>query len=85
MYTEQARRGPEAGYAVARDDGTVYSPTLADKTRFTELGEGELHIVAHSTVADPDNFPPHSLWIHLNFADVFVQAAPVGTVSTVTP
>jgi hypothetical protein len=85
MYTEQARRGPEAGYAVAREDGTIYNPMLPDKTRFTDPTNGELHIVAHSTVTDPDNFPPHSLWIHLNFADVFVQAAPVATVSTVAP
>jgi len=85
MSTEQARRGPEAGYKVARDDGTVYSPMMPDKTRFTDPTNGELHIVAHSADADPDNFPPNSLWLHLNFADVFVQQAPVGTVSTIAP
>lgn len=32
--------------------------------------EWELHFTAHSDVEDPNNFPPHSVWIHLNFGTV---------------
>ncbi len=76
MYTEQARRGPEQGYRVMRDDGSVYSPTLADKTRFTDPEKGELHIIVHSLYSDGENSPPQSQWLHLNFADVFIKRAP---------
>ncbi|MCK4356247.1 hypothetical protein KAW44_04120 [Candidatus Bipolaricaulota bacterium] len=85
MYTEQARRSTDEGYRVMRDDGTIYNPMLADKTRFTDPANGELHIVAHSTVADPDNFPPQSHWIHLNFADVFVEETPVSLSLAISP
>jgi len=85
MYTEQARRSADEGYRVMRDDSTVYSPALADKTRFTDLASGELHIVAHSAVADPDNFPPQFYWIHLNFADVFVEETPVSLSLAISP
>ena len=76
MYTEQARRGPEQGYRIMRDDGSLYSPTLADKTRFTDSSSGELHIVVHSPDSDESNFPPQSQWMHLNFASVFIKRAP---------
>jgi hypothetical protein len=32
--------------------------------------EWELHFTAHSDVEDLDNFPSHTVWIHLNFATV---------------
>jgi len=76
MYTEQARRGAEDGYKVMRSDGTVYDPSLADKTRFTNSSDGELHIVVHSPTPDEGNFPQQSQWMHLNFADVFIKHAP---------
>ncbi len=75
MYSEQARR--EDG-TIRRDDGTIYSPSLEDKTRFTVPDGREFHLVAHSTEPDPDNFPPHTEWIHLMFYDVFLQKAPEG-------
>jgi len=76
MYTEQARRGAEEGYRVMRADGTVYDPSLVDKTRFTNPSGGELHIVVHSPTPDEGNFPQQSQWMHLNFADVFIKHAP---------
>lgn len=75
MYSEQARR--EDG-TIRREDGTIYSPMLEDKSRFTVPDGREFHVVAHSTVPDPDNFPPHSVWIHLMFFDVFPQQVPAG-------
>jgi len=76
MYTEQARRGAEEGYRVMRSDGTLYTPSLVDKTRFTNPSGGELHIVVHSPLPDEGNFPQQSQWMHLNFADVFIKHAP---------
>jgi hypothetical protein len=75
MYSEQARR---EDYTIRRDDGTIYSPKLEDKSRFTVPGGREFHLVAHSTTPDPDNFPPHTEWIHLTFFDVFAQKVPMG-------
>jgi plastocyanin len=73
MYSEQARR---EDYTIRRDDGTIYSPTLEDKSRFTVPNGRELHLVAHSNVPDEGNFPPHTQWIHLVFFDVFAQKIP---------
>lgn len=70
MYSEQMRR--EDG-TIRREDGTIYSPILQDKSRFTNAKEREFHLVAHTTVPDENNFPPHTHWIHLVFFDVFAQ------------
>jgi len=75
MYSEQARRDDGS---IRRDDGTIYSPKLEDKSRFTVPGGRELHLIAHSTTPDENNFPPQTRWIHLVFYDVFVQNAPAG-------
>jgi hypothetical protein len=75
MYTEQARRDD---YTIRRDDGSIYSPTLEDKSRFTNPDGREFHLVAHSNVPDEGNFPPHTQWIHLVFFDVFPQQVPAG-------
>ena len=85
MYTEQARRGAEEGYRVMRDDGTIYNPMLADKTRFTNPSGGDLHIAVHSPETNADNFPPQSQWFHLNFADVFVEETPVSLSLAISP
>lgn len=77
MYTEQARRGAEEGYRVMRSDGTVYNPTLSDKTRFTNSSGGELHIIVYSPTPDAGNSAQEAQWLHLNFADVFIKHAPV--------
>ena len=73
MFTEKARR---ADGTIRRDDGTIYSPMLEDKTGFTDPNATEFHFVAHNTEPDPDNFPPHSTWIHLVFQHVDVQKMP---------
>lgn len=73
MFSEQARN--DAGKIVS-DQGRVYSPRLDDKTGFTNPDETEFHLVAHTTEPDQANFPPHSGWIHLHFADVEVIQKP---------
>jgi len=73
MYSEKARR---ANGTISRDDGTIYSPMLEDKTGFTDPNATEFHFVAHTMEPDPNNFPPHSMWIHLVFQDVKLQKAP---------
>lgn len=75
MLSEQAR-GPDG--RIVNDEGQVYSPKLQDKTGFTNPGETEFHFVSHTTEPDQDNFPPHTGWIHLHFADVEIQEKPAG-------
>ena len=68
MYTERARRPDNT---IRKDDGTIYSPELKAEDGFVIPGE-EYHVVVHSTDPDPDNFPPNTQWIHLNFSEVSV-------------
>jgi len=74
MFSEVAR-GPNDRIAKG---GQVYSPMVKDKTGFTNPRETEFHYVAHTTEQDPDNFPPHTAWIHLHFSDVEVMQKPSG-------
>lgn len=72
MFTEQARG---ASGRIVDAAGQVYSPMREDKTGFTDPDGTEFHFVAHTTEPDPDNFPPHSAWIHLHFSNVDVVKA----------
>lgn len=74
MLSEQAR-GPDGRI---RKGDQIYSPKLADKTGFTDPDELEFHYVAHTTEPDPENFPPHTGWIHLHFSDVEIVSKPGG-------
>ena len=47
--------------------------------------EWELHFVAHSEVEDADNFPPHTVWIHLNFGTVEELPATLPTTGGTAP
>lgn len=73
MFSEQAR-GPDG--KIKNGHGDVYSPMVQDKTGFTDSDETEFHYVAHTTEPDPDNFPPHTAWIHLHFSNVDIQEKP---------
>jgi hypothetical protein len=74
MFTEQARG---ANDKIVKGD-QVYSPRLPDKTGFTNPRQTEFHFVSHTTEPDPDNFPPHTGWIHLHFSEVNVVEKPAG-------
>ena len=69
MYTERTRdTKTQAIYNSDRSD--FYSPkSPADGSIANRKGR-ELHFVAHSMKEDKGNFPPHNIWIHLNFEDV---------------
>jgi hypothetical protein len=75
MYTERVRR---ADYTIRKADGTIYNPMMyaGDYPDFVSQSEREVHLVAHSTTPDSGNFPPHSVWFHLNWQDVTVKKAP---------
>ncbi len=75
MLSERSRG--EDG-AIRNHDGTPYSPMAKVKTGFTDPSGIEFHVVAHTTQPDPNNFPPHTGWIHLNFSDVKIIQAPEG-------
>lgn len=76
MYTERARRDD---YTIRKNDGTIYNPMMyaGDYPDFVVQNEREIHLVAHSTISDPNNFPPHSVWFHFNWQDVTIRKAPM--------
>jgi len=69
MYTE-GTRDPKSGKIYSSDRKGVYSPKNPTDFSIFDPDATELHFVAHSEVKDMGNFPPHSVWIHLNFQDV---------------
>ncbi len=75
MLSEGSRR-PDG--TIRKDDGTIYSPKLKAERGFTDPSRTEFHLVAHSTEPDPNNFPPHTVWIHLHFNAVQIEKAKPG-------
>ncbi len=75
MFSERARN---AQGAVVDGSGKTYSPMAQEKSGFADPSETEFHFVAHTTQPDGNNFPPHTAWIHLNFAKVEVKELPDG-------
>lgn len=83
MYTERARDTiTQAIYANA-DRTAFYSPMTPSEGYIVAPEERELHLVAHSTVEDPDNFPAHTLWIHINFEEA-IEEVPTTAVESGT-
>lgn len=73
MFSQKARRTD----GTIRNGDQIYSPMLEDKkTGFVDADALEFHFVAHTTEPDSDNFPPHTVWIHLVFQDVNVKTQP---------
>lgn len=70
MYTERSRDPRTQAIYADASRTSYYSPMEPGKGYVVAPDEKELHFVAHSTVKDPDNFPPHTVWIHLNFEEV---------------
>ncbi|HJN17811.1 MAG TPA: hypothetical protein QGH10_20090 [Armatimonadota bacterium] len=75
MYTDRARQAN--GKIYKADKTTPYSPmTPADG--FVDPNGRELHVVAHTSDLDPGNFPPNSVWFHLNYRTTNVLQTPAG-------
>ncbi len=69
MYTEGSR--DRETFAVYNRDGTgFYSPMAPGDFSIANPDRKELHFVAHTSVEDTGNFPPHTVWLHLNFQEV---------------
>ena len=69
MYTEGSR--DRETYAIYNSDGSgFFSPKEPANSSIAHPERMELHFVAHTTDPDKENFPPHTVWIHLNFQDV---------------
>jgi hypothetical protein len=69
MYTERTRdTATKAIYN--KDKSGFYSHKDPANSSIAAPNETEIHFVAHSMDADKENFPPHSVWIHLNFEKV---------------
>ncbi len=69
MYTEGSRHAET--YAIYNEDESgFYSPKEPANSSIAHPDGRELHFVAHTVEPDSGNFPPHTVWIHLNFQSV---------------
>jgi hypothetical protein len=69
MYTEGSRDSET--YAIFNNDKSgFYSPKDPANSSIAHPDSREIHFVAHTTDPDKGNFPPHTVWIHLNFQKV---------------
>jgi hypothetical protein len=69
MYTEGSR--DKETFAIYNESGSgYYSPKDPSNGSIAHPDETEIHFVAHTVDPDEGNFPPHTVWLHLNFRDV---------------
>jgi hypothetical protein len=69
MYTEGSR--DKESFAIYNADRSgFYSPKDSANGSIAHPDETEIHFVAHTVEPDDGNFPPHTVWLHLNFRDV---------------
>lgn len=69
MLTEGSR--DRETYAIYNGDKSgFYSPKNPGDSSIAHPEQRELHFVAHTTEPDDGNFPPHTVWLHLNFLNV---------------
>jgi len=66
MYTEGTRDHVSQEVYNARREGH-YSPKDPTNGSIADPNATELHFVAHSMKADKNNFPQHTVWLHVNF------------------
>jgi hypothetical protein len=69
MYTERSR-DVQTKAIYNKDKSGFYSHKDPANSSIAAPQEAELHFVAHSEKKDTGNFPPHSVWIHVNFERV---------------
>lgn len=69
MYTERSR-DPKTRAIYNKDRSGFYSHKEPANGSVVDPNGRELHFVAHSMKKDKGNFPPHSVWLHLNFEKV---------------
>jgi hypothetical protein len=69
MLTEGAR--DRRTYAIYDSSGEeFYSPRNPSDSSIANPNTRAMHFVAHTTRSDSNNFPPHTVWVHLNFQTV---------------
>lgn len=69
MLSEMVRN-PETGEVFASDGETYFNPAApGDGSVFSE-DIGLLHVVAHTDARDTENFPPFTMFLHVNFYNV---------------
>ena len=69
MYTEGSRDSKTYALYNSNRSG-FYSPMNPGDSSIAHPGKREIHFVAHTVEPDKGNFPPHTVWIHLNFQKV---------------
>jgi hypothetical protein len=84
MYTERSR-DVQTKAIYNKDKSGFYSHKDPANSSIAAPHEAELHFVAHSEKKDTGNFPPHSVWIHVNFERVKDKSYGAGWSSGRTP
>ena len=69
MYTERTR-DTKTRAIYNKDKSDFFSHKDPANGSIAAPAQSEIHFVVHSMMEDKGNFPPHSVWIHLNFGDV---------------
>jgi hypothetical protein len=69
MYTERSR-DMQTRAIYNKDRTGYYSHKSPSDFSIAAPNEREIHFVAHSMEKDGGNFPPNTVWVHLNFANV---------------
>lgn len=78
MYSVGFRREDQS---IRKSDGTLFDLARKDYHGYTANPRGAiLHVMAMSNRPDPNNFPPASHVLHVNFNTVYVVKAPPGSV-----
>jgi hypothetical protein len=70
MLTEGVRDEETFAVYATPDKEEFYSFDNPGKSFIADPKARQLHFVAHSHEKDPNNFPPNTFWIHINFLEV---------------
>jgi hypothetical protein len=68
MYTEGSRDHVSQEVYNSKKLGH-YDPKKPADGSVADPNARELHFVAHNMKPDKGNFPPHAVWLHINFED----------------
>lgn len=69
MWSEMVRN-PETGEVFASDEETYFNPAEPGNGSVFSEDMELLHVVAHTDARDTENFPPFTMFLHVNFHDV---------------
>lgn len=82
MFSEMVRN-PETGEVFNADGTDFYKPTEPSNGSIFSDEVTLLHVVAHTDTRDQENFPPNTMFLHINFYD-FEEIEPLEGIEYLT-